>query len=324
MQRGELLNYHYILPFYYSILLLYYFRSAAATSESGTAEVDYIKLLNEWDDCDLVKDCSVKCQKELRAKHKKKCKKRAAELHDDEILFKQPESSHYGDCPICCLPLPIDPPKSCFTSCCSKSICIGCDLVQTKLGLEGKLQLKCPFCRKTMPKTKEESTEQLMKRVEANDPVATCNAGTRRYHEGDYKAAFEYFTRAAALGDVKAHFQLSIMYHNGKGVEKDEKRALHHAEEAAIGGHPRARYNLGYSEEENGRIDRAVKHYIIAAKLGYDESLKAVKNLYKAGCVSKEDFAAALRGYQAAIDATKSPQREEAAKFWAERRRIVR
>ena len=67
-----------------------------------------------------------------------------------------------------------------------------------------------------------------------------------------------------------------------------------------------------------------MKHYIIAAKLGYDESLKAVKNLYKAGCVSKEDFAAALRGYQAAIDATKSPQREEAAKLYAENSWIVR
>jgi hypothetical protein len=96
VQRGELLNYHYILPFYYSILL-YYFRSAAATSESettltltcascGTAGVDDIKL-KDCDDCDLVKYCSVKCQKDHWPKHKKECKKRAAELHD-EILFK--------------------------------------------------------------------------------------------------------------------------------------------------------------------------------------------------------------------------------------------
>ena len=52
-----------------------------------------------------------------------------------------------------------------------------------------------------------------------------------------------------------------------------------------------------------------------SAKLGYDMSLNEVKNLYKAGYVSKEDFAAALRGYHAAIEATKSPQREKAGTF---------
>ena len=37
----------------------------------------------------------------------------------------------------------------------------------------------------------------------------------------------------------------------------------------------------------------------------------------KRGFVKKEDFAAALRGHQAAVDATKSPQRQaaEAAKL---------
>jgi len=34
----------------------------------------------------------------------------------------------------------------------------------------------------------------------------------------------------------------------------------------------------------------------------------------KCGYVSKEDFASALRGHQAAVDATKSPQRELAEK----------
>ena len=33
---------------------------------------------------------------------------------------------------------------------------------------------------------------------------------------------------------------------------------------------------------------------------------------YAEGFVSKEDFASALRAYQAAVDAIKSPQREEA------------
>ena len=61
-------------------------------------------------------------------------------------------------------------------------------------------------------------------------------------------------------------------------------------------------------------MNRASKHWIIAAKLGHDESLDFVKDLYKAGLVRKDDLAAAFRGHKAAIDATKSPQREEALK----------
>ena len=87
---------------------------------------------------------------------------------------------------------------------------------------------------------------------------------------------------------------------------------LHHLEEAAIGGHPDARYNLGCHEGRSGRVERALKHFIIAANLGHDVSLENVKKAYAARIVSKEDFAAALRGHQAAMDATKSPQREAA------------
>ena len=283
----------------------------------GSAGGDDIKL-KKCTACHLVKYCSVNCQKDHRPKHKTECKKRMAELHD-ELLFKQPESTHYGDCPICCLPLPIDPSKTRLMSCCSKLICDGCYLANRKREVEGKVRHKCAFCRNDTPRTKEVINERWMKRIEANDPVSMYQMGTDKYEEGNYTAAFEYWTRAAALGDVGAHYQLSILYLNGQGVEKDEKKELHHMEKAAIGGSPNARHNLGCLERGKGRVGRAVKHFIIAAKLGYDMSLEAVKDLYKDGYVSREDVVAAFRGYQAAIDAMKSPQREEAAKYFADK-----
>ena len=279
----------------------------------GIAGVDDVKL-KDCSACHLVKYCGVNCQKDHRPKHKKECKKRAAELKD-EILFKQPESSYLGDCLICCLPLPIDASKSILNQCCSKLFCNGCNYANKMREIDGRLQQKCAFCRTNMPTTKEERNELVMKRIEANDPLAMSYVGMDRCEEGDYKSAFEYWTRAAALGDVEAHYQLSCSYRDGQGVEKDEKKELYHAEKAAIAGHPNARYNLGWTEEQRGRLDRAVKHFIIAAKLGHDDSLKSVKELYKAGYVSKEDFAAALRGHHAAVNATKSPQREEAHEY---------
>ena len=279
----------------------------------GIADGDDIKL-KKCTACHLVKYCSVKCQKEHRKQHKKECKKRAAELRD-EILFKQPESTHLGDCPICCLPVSIDLSKSILYSCCSKYICSGCCHASIKREFEGRLQRKCPFCRTDFPDTDEERSKQKRKRIEANDPVAICSMGMDRYDEGDFEAAFEYWTKAAALGDVNAHNRLSMMYDEGEGVEMDRKKELHHLTEAAIGGHPGARNNLGCVEWENGRVDRAAKHWIIASKLGNNKSLERVKELYQAGIVNKDDFTAALRGYQTAINAMRSPQREEAAEF---------
>ena len=302
--------------------------SAAAETESdamqrcascGITGGDAIKL-KRCTACHLVRYCSVKCQKEHRAQHKKACKKRAAELKD-ELLFKQPESSYLGDCPICSLPLSLDPEKSAMYSCCGKIICNGCCYANVMRENEERLLHKCPFCRKAMTSEEREINERLMMRIEANDPVAISSMAKEKYHEGDYKSAFEYWTRAAALGDMMAHYQLSCLYGNGKGVEKDKNKELHHTEQAAIGGHPHARHNLGYMEAENGQVDRAAKHWIIAAKLGDDDSLKCVKDLYKDGHVSKEDFSSALRGYQTAIIAMKSPQREASEKKVAEGKR---
>ena len=152
-----------------------------------------------------------------------------------------------------------------------------------------------------------------MKRVAANDPFAMREMGKKHDSDGDYGSAFQYWTRAAKLGDVDAHYELSNLYHEGQGVEKDEKKETYHLEEAAIGGDPMARYNLACEEWNKDRIDRAVKHFIIAANLGHEKAIQELKDCYAHGDVSKEDFAAALRAHQTAADATKSPHREEAS-----------
>jgi len=174
--------------------------------------------------------------------------------------------------------------------------------------------ITCPFCRHPVPETEEESNKNTMKRAEKNDPVAMVEIGKKHCQKGEYQIAFDYFTKAAELGDLDAHCLLASLYGEGKGVEKDLKKELYYMEEAAIAGHPGARYALGCYEGRDGRFDRSLKHFIIAAKLGHDGAIQALKGYYADGLVSKEDFAAALRAHHAAVDATKSPQREAAAK----------
>ena len=180
--------------------------------------------------------------------------------------------------------------------------------------LEQGLEERCLYCRESPPKFEEEAERRCMERVKVNDPDALCQMG-KKYLARDYDSAFAYLTKAAALGDFDAHYELSVMYRNGEGAEKDLKKEIHHLEEAAIGGHPLARYNLGADEWDSGRYDRAAKHFIISAKQGYDDALEMVKKGFTKGFVSKEEFEAALRGHQAAVDAAKSEQRDAAAEY---------
>ena len=59
-----------------------------------------------------------------------------------------------------------------------------------------------------------------------------------------------------------------------------------------------------------------MKHYIIAANLGLGEALEEVKQGFTDGHVSKDEYEAALRGHQAAVDATKSTQRDAAEEYY--------
>ena len=281
----------------------------------GIAVIDDIKLM-ECDDCDLVKYCSDECQNNHKSQHKKECKKRAADLRD-QLLFKQPESTHMGDCPICSVPMPLDPKRYITYECCSKVVCMGCVLANGFREKKAAKCLSCPFCRSDAGKfgSKKERDKLRMKRVKANDPVAIFEEGIQQYKKGDYHSAFEYYTKAADLGNAEAHFELAHLYHDGKGVEKDEGKEIHHFEEAAILCHPHARVLLGIVEYSNNNLDRAVKHWLISATQGYDAAIKMLMDGFKEGYVEKEDLAAALRAQKAALDETKSPQRKAADEF---------
>ena len=89
----------------------------------GIAGVDNVRL-EECEGCDLVKYCSTKCREDHRDHHKEECKKRADKLHDKR-LFTQPDGTHLGECPLCFLPMPLDPTNT-FMSCCGQTICDGC------------------------------------------------------------------------------------------------------------------------------------------------------------------------------------------------------
>ena len=261
--------------------------------------------------CKMVKYCNRDCQVAHRPHHKKACKKRAKELHDEE-LFNQPPPRE--DCPICMLPLPTLHSGYKYRSCCGKTICSGCIHAVEKR--DGGVGL-CPFCRTPAPSA-EGSIDLYKKRVEMKDAEAMYGLGCC-YSHGQYglprdiDKALELWHRAAELGHARAYNNIGVTYNNGHGMERDMKKANQYYELAAIGGHIIARHNLGGNELQKGNYDRALKHFMVAAGGGHKNSLTAIQEMFKRGVATKEDYTQALRAYQAYLGEIKSPQRDEAA-----------
>jgi len=241
--------------------------------------------------------------------------RRAAELHDEK-LFKQPIPN--DDCPICMLLLPSLDTGSKYRVCCGKRICNGClhaVAIRDGVGL-------CPFCRKPAPTANEDTIIQIKKRMKVGDAEAIYNLGCC-YSEGsrglpqDHTKALELWHQAGELGHARSYYSVGAAYYAGNGVERDEKKANHYWELAAMGGDVDARHNLGISEGlRAGNMDRALNHFMIAAGSGYSDSLENIKQMLMNGWnATKEDYAKALRVYQEYLDEIKSAQRDEAAAY---------
>ena len=176
----------------------------------GKAESDDINL-KRCTACKMVKYCSRDCQVAHRPKHKKECKRRAAELFDEE-LFKDPPEGE--ECPICMLPLPFDGNRISFHSCCGKTVCFGClhaeikEDIRNGKGPEGRGA--CAFCRALDTRYSErEKFDRLNKGVERND-ANTIEQLAVYYKNGDMGLekdlvkAVELFEKAGELGRASA------------------------------------------------------------------------------------------------------------------------
>ena len=282
--------------------------------------------------CKSVTYCNAKCRNAHRPKHKKECKKLAAErkLQDtiwnmnkmeisDEMLFAEPPPKE--DCPICMQPIPyaigLCGVYTMYMACCGKRLCQGCVKAAEEEVKKGNMKDCCAFCRQASSPDSEKRLERVHIRMKLNDGGAfawlgsVMSGGTQGLLQ-DKNKAIKLWNKAADLGSVKAHNSLAWAYENGEGVEKDVNKAIHHYKAAAMGGHEYARYALGTAEEANGNMNKAMKHYMIAARSGYDKALEEVGKGYKHGLVTKDEYASTLRVYQDSAEEMKSEQRSTA------------
>jgi TPR repeat protein len=88
------------------------------------------------------------------------------------------------------------------------------------------------------------------------------------------------------------------------------KKAKFHCEAAAIAGHEIARYNIGIMEFESGNMERAIKHWTIAASAGYHIAMHALRQLFEKGLVSRESIDSTLDAYNTSCAELRSEARD--------------
>jgi TPR repeat protein len=149
---------------------------------------------------------------------------------------------------------------------------------------------KCPFCNShRASKTDEELVEEVMKRVEANDAASIICMLAGYYCQGiagfqkDHTKAMELYNRAADLGYKEAHNNLGVIYEGAGDMKKK-----FHCEAAAMAGNAGARNNLGDLVAESRILERAVKHWKMAASAGHYEAMHHLIVGFEKGAVSRE------------------------------------
>ena len=289
--------------------------SDEACANCGKQGSDTVKLKN-CNACRLVKYCGMDCQKAHRKQHKKACKQRAAEIKDEQLYSQGLERPEGDFCPICTLAIPLPMEEhSIFVACCMKRVCNGCVMAVDKRDIQ-----KCPFCRTPKPDNEVDALAMIQARVAKKDPVAIYYLGQKYFYgelglQKDMRKAVELYTEAAELGSIEALYRLGNMHRIGEGVEKDEVKAAESYEKAAMQGNARSRHNLGSLEGQKGIHYRAVRHFLISAKMGLKDSIEAITRAFTAGNATKEQFTQALKGYIDAVEEMKSHDRDEAKRL---------
>ena len=179
----------------------------------------------------------------------------------------------------------------------------------------------CPFCRTPPPADEASELAMVHQRVGKGDAEAMSFLGEKYFHgllglTKDVPRAIELWTKAAELGSLDAHYYRgAVLYYTGGGVENNKPRGIRHWQQAAIQGHAVSRRHLGVAEDDNGNHQLALQHFMISAKIGYEDSLNNVKDMFKDGRATKAQYAEALLGYRDAVEEMKSPQREDAKRL---------
>ncbi len=138
----------------------------------------------------------------------------------------------------------------------------------------------------------ENANAKIMEIIEAavrrENKYALRRLGTHYIFNSRYREGAELLSKASELGDAEAQMYLGICYGTGRGVKKDQHKAIELVEKAVAQGHIRAHtvlgacYSLGYGVKQD--FVKAAELFEYAASYGDTEAAKQLAILRSFGC----------------------------------------
>lgn len=139
--------------------------------------------------------------------------------------------------------------------------------------------------------------------------------------ENMYQKYFEKALAKARKGDVRAQFSVSLLYSEGKGVKKDEKKAFYWMKKAASFENADAWYHLGAMHLEGKGVKKnfetALLHLEKASKKNHPLAHYTLGAIFFEGVGGAKDFAKTKKHLKAFLSFESQPEnlRENAAKI---------
>jgi len=147
----------------------------------------------------------------------------------------------------------------------------------------------------------------LFSAIVAFPATADYSAGAAAYRNGDFQTAYNAYLADADDGDSRSQFGLAVMYHTGKGVEKDYAKARDWYTKAAEQGNAKAQNNLGIIFRRGHGVERDSREAFtwiwMAAMQGYARAEMNLAEMYMLGEGVQKDLPMAYAWLESAVSA---------------------
>ena len=145
------------------------------------------------------------------------------------------------------------------------------------------------------PITKESLKSYLESETIPPHVLDLLQLGWKYYVRRDYDVAIDFFYRAALLGHADAQYRMGLCYLSNRGINQNNKEAVHWFKEAANHQHPDAMFKLAICYSRGSGV--VIQWFLKAAHLGHVLSMFNVGQCYEFGRGSKQDLEEARKWY---------------------------
>lgn len=280
-----------------------------------------------------------------KKRKRKRTKKKKSSVSSDPIDPDTFQFPRRAKCPLCKVTLPLKQSQKTFLLCCGTEICGACNAnayegIPTKRKSQSdgdemdeieeievdedinteRLSMCCVLCNSEAPAGVDNILNLLLQRIEEDqDPNAMYILSGLYWGENGMKSnpkkALELCTRAAEADHAEACHELALIYCEGKyGIAQDLDKGKMLLFKAARLGSAVSLNALGGLMIQEGNVQLGTRYWLLGASNGEEFALHNVKKAFEGNAISKEDYASALRAYQTAHGATRSPRRDEMEK----------